>query len=421
MLLWSKPDLAEHFNADHELFQTFPAPAIGVPERVAREDVFVRVPDFAAGLGGHIGTVLASRYSKPKEVNTIPATELAGDSLMYNFVVSNTISEAALLVDFKEDRMNSELPKKLHEYTGHIVLDSTRWQAYKHRPGDIVISTSYKTGTTWMQTIVANLLYQDGKFPAPVSVMSPWLDMALAPLEPIAQALEAQTDRRFIKTHLALDGLPYFETARYVVVGRDVRDVFMSIWNHHNGYSDQLKAISREKSAALGRDFTLEFKDLHDMFSAWIEKSWYPWESSGFPYWSHLHHAQTWWDYRHLPNILLVHFTDLLDDPDKEIRRIAKHLNIVIDEQHMPGILQRISFNGMKENFGTIMPEANMLFREGAKTFMNKGTNGNWQGVLTEAELEQIKAAVKREVTPDCADWLEHGGAHRITTATAGQ
>jgi aryl sulfotransferase len=75
----------------------------------------------------------------------------------------------------------------------------------------------------------------------------------------------------------------------------------------------------------------------------------------------------------------------------------------------------------MKENFGAIMPEANMLFREGAKTFMNKGTNGNWQGVLTEAELAQCRAAVEREVTPDCADWLEHGGAHRITTATAGQ
>jgi aryl sulfotransferase len=315
--------------------------------------------------------------------------------------------------------MISELPKKLHEYTGHPVIDSTRWQAYNHRPGDIIISTSYKTGTTWMQTIVANLLYQDGAFPAPVSVMAPWLDMALAPLDQVIQAFDAQANRRFLKTHLALDGLPYFETARYVVVGRDVRDVFMSIWNHHSGYSDQLKAISQERAAAFGREYPVDFADLHQMFQVWIEKSWFDWESSGFPYWSHLHHAQTWWDYRHLPNILLVHFADLLADPEREIRRIAKHLDIAVDEQHLPAILQRISFNGMKENFGAIMPEVDALFREGAKTFMNKGTNGRWQGVLTEAELEQCRAAVEREVRADCANWLEHGGEHRITTSTA--
>src|ERR1700721_1745996 len=83
--------------------------------------------------------------------------------------------------------MISELPKKLHEYTNHVVIDSTRWQVYKHRPGDIVISTSYKTGTTWMQTIVANLIFQDGVFPAPVSVRSPWLEMALPPLAQLSQ------------------------------------------------------------------------------------------------------------------------------------------------------------------------------------------------------------------------------------------
>jgi len=312
--------------------------------------------------------------------------------------------------------MQTKLPEKLHEYTNHVVIDSTRWRVYNHRPGDIVISTSYKTGTTWMQTIVANLLYQDGAFPAPVTTMSPWLDMAFPPLDVVAQALDAQTHRRFIKTHLALDGLPYFDTARYIVVGRDIRDVFMSIWNHHSGYSDNMKAMAKERSALVGHEFPTEFADLHEMFRAWIDKSPFEWESSGYPYWSHLHHAQTWWDYRHLPNILLVHYTDLLEDPEREIRRIAQHLDIVIDEQFLPGILERISFNNMKENFNTIFPDAGQLFRGGAKTFMNKGVNGRWQGVLTEAELNACRAAVERELTPDCADWLENGGVQRITS-----
>jgi aryl sulfotransferase len=312
--------------------------------------------------------------------------------------------------------MQSELPKKLHEYTNHVILDSTRWRVYNHRPGDIIISTSYKTGTTWMQTIVANLLFQDGAFPAPVTAMSPWLDMAIPPLEDVAKALDAQTHRRFIKSHLPLDGLPYFETARYIVVGRDVRDVFMSMWNHHTGYTEDSKALFRQRAASFGAEFPTDFEDIHEMWRAWIEKSSFPWESSGYPYWSHLHHAQTWWDFRHLPNILMVHYTDLLADPEGQIRRIAKYLDIAIDEQMLRGILQRISFSGMKENFGSIMPEADHLWRGGGATFMNKGTNGRWRTVLTEAELEQCRSAIERELAPDCAAWLEHGGEHRLMT-----
>jgi aryl sulfotransferase len=309
--------------------------------------------------------------------------------------------------------MNAELPKKLHEYQNHVVLDSTRWSVYNHRPGDIIISTSYKTGTTWTQTIVANLIFQDGALPAPVDTMSPWLDMAIPPLDVISQGLEAQTHRRVIKSHLPLDGLPYFETARYIVVGRDTRDVFMSIWNHHSGYTDQLKEMMKDRAKVTGTEFP-QYENLHEMLKDWVAKSAFEWESSGFPYWSHLHHAQTWWDYRHLPNILLVHYTDLLADPEGQIRRMAKYLDIAIDEKLLPGILERISFNSMKENFNMIMPGADHAFRGGAQTFMNKGVNGRWRGVLTDAELEQCRAAVERELTPDCAAWLEHGGVERL-------
>lgn len=316
--------------------------------------------------------------------------------------------------------MNQKLPPPPREYSQHPLIDSTRWRVYNHRPGDIVISTSYKTGTTWTQTIVANLLYQDGNFPASVSDMAPWLDMALPPLEEIAEGLEAQTGRRFIKTHLPLDGMPYFETARYIVVGRDARDVFMSIFNHHTGYSDFIRGYTQEFAAGLGREFPLDFADIHDMWRLWINKSWYDWESSGYPYWSHLHHVQSWWDYRHLPNALFVHFADLLEDPEKQIRRIARHIDVTIDEEQLPGILQRISFGGMKESFHTsIMPMAPDLFKGGAQTFMNKGTNGRWRGVLTEEELAEWQAAVDRELTHDCAEWLEHGGEHRTEVAGA--
>ena len=68
------------------------------------------------------------------------------------------------------------LPPAPRVYQCHH-FDSTRWNYYRPRPDDIIIATSYKAGTTWTQAIVANLLFPDGEFPAPVSMLSPWLDI----------------------------------------------------------------------------------------------------------------------------------------------------------------------------------------------------------------------------------------------------
>jgi aryl sulfotransferase len=135
-----------------------------------------------------------------------------------------------------------------------------------------------------------------------------------------------------------------------------------------------------------------------------------PWENDGYPYWSHLHHLQSFWDFRHLPNIHLLHFADLLRDTTSEIRRLADFLGIVIDEHHLPGILERISFTSMRENFAKIEPHANLVWKGGAKTFMNKGTNGRWREVLGPEELALYDAAVQKALVPDAARWLEAGG-----------
>lgn len=309
--------------------------------------------------------------------------------------------------------MNTSTPVKSREYLNHPIIKSDRWNAYQHRPGDIVITTSYKAGTTWMQTIVANLIFQDGNFPNPVSFMSPWLDMDIEPLDEISQRLEAQEHRRFIKTHLPMDGIPYYEGIKYIHVCRDGRDVFMSLWNHHSGYSDEIGGMFQQKSEGFGRHFPLHYDDINALWSDWITKSWYDWEHDGYPYWSHFHHLQSWWDHRDLPNIHFVHFSDLLNDPETEIREIASFLDIDINEDEFPGILDRISFGSMKKNFMNIMPESSEIWKGGGNRFMNKGTNGRWRGVLSEEQLNEYQVAVARATTPDAAEWLENGKTNK--------
>ena len=118
-------------------------------------------------------------------------------------------------------------PARTREYRNHH-LDSTRWDRFVVRDDDIVVTTAYKAGTTWTQRILAALVLGPGPLPASLGELSPWIDSRfMGPLDGLIASIEAQEHRRFVKSHLALDGLRFFPEAKYIVVGRDTRDVFM--------------------------------------------------------------------------------------------------------------------------------------------------------------------------------------------------
>jgi aryl sulfotransferase len=106
------------------------------------------------------------------------------------------------------------------------------WNGFAFRDDDIFIATYAKTGTTWTQQIIAQLLFE-GADDLPVADMSPWLDLRVPPNEVKLAALAAQTHRRFIKTHLPLDALVYSPQGKYIYIARDGRDVVWSMYNHH--------------------------------------------------------------------------------------------------------------------------------------------------------------------------------------------
>src|ERR1051326_526863 len=118
-------------------------------------------------------------------------------------------------------------------------IDSTVWNDYQFRDGDIIISTYAKSGTTWMQQIISQLLF-NGDTELNTQEMSPWVDFRLPPKEVKLAALEAQTHRRFVKTHLPVEALVYSPKAKYIYIGRDGRDVLWSLYNHHSKGNDTM-------------------------------------------------------------------------------------------------------------------------------------------------------------------------------------
>jgi aryl sulfotransferase len=303
--------------------------------------------------------------------------------------------------------MPETLPQMSHIYQ-HYNIDSTRWNHFKPRGDDIIVATPPKCGTTWMQTIIVNLIFQDLQ-PHPIDQISPWLDSRPAPLGDMLDSLEAQTHRRIIKSHLPLDGLLFFSQLKYVVVGRDARDVFMSYWNHYSNFTPAAYDRFNNTPGRVGDPLPRCPENIREFWQDWISRGWFAWESQGYPTVSMLHHLQSWWEYRSLPNILLVHYNDLLSDLAGEIQRVADFLNIEVAPPMLASITDAVSFQSMKQNAKQILPDKERTFIGGAQTFINKGTNGRWRDVLTDDDLKLYEAAVTRELTPDCADWLEHG------------
>jgi len=191
----------------------------------------------------------------------------------------------------------------------------------------------------------------------------------------------------------------------------------MSTWNHVNMYTAQARAMLNSGENAPAEPFLEVPADIRDFWELWITRGAYPWESDGYPYWSHHHHARSYWDWRHLPNILFVHYNDLKADLDGQMRRIARFLDIDVPEDKWPVLVDAATFESMKRDKAALGPEMDIIFEGGSDRFLFKGTNNRWRDVLTADDLELYERAAARTLTPELKRWLELGAASGVDPA----
>lgn len=291
-------------------------------------------------------------------------------------------------------------PIKTRELHSHHI-DSTIWNDLKFRPDDIIIATYAKSGTTWMQQIVAQMMY-NGDPDLAVAEMSPWLDLRVPPKDVKLPLIEAQTHRRILKTHLPVDALVYSPQAKYIYIGRDGRDVMWSMYNHHaNGNQAYYEALN-DTPGRVGPPLLPPPADIREYWLEWMEKD-------GYPFWSFWENIRSWWQIRELPNLLLIHFNDLKRDMPGEMRRIARFLDIPIDESRWPDIVEYCTFDWMKRNATKTVPLGGAFWDGGAETFINKGVNGRWADTLTTEDSAAYEARAVKELGAECARWLMVG------------
>ncbi|KAI0808839.1 P-loop containing nucleoside triphosphate hydrolase protein [Xylaria sp. FL0064] len=297
------------------------------------------------------------------------------------------------------------MPVKTREVHQHH-MDSTAWNDFKFRPDDIIISTYPKAGTTWTQQIVSQLLHAGDETVAP-NALSPWVELRIIPRDALMQMLEAQTNRRFLKTHLPIDTLLWNPEAKYIFCGRDGRDSMWSLHNHLSAATDTFYQLINDTPGRVGPPLARPGDNPRDMFVQLLDEDDVKPEI-GWPFWSHI---RGWWEARKQPNVLLIHYSDLKADLDGEMRRIAKFLEIPeMKQEQWQAAVEHCTFDWMKAHADLSAPQqAHVAWKEGAKSFIHKGTNGRWKDVLSEDDNRQYLERAKRELGEECALWLEKG------------
>ena len=291
-------------------------------------------------------------------------------------------------------------------------LNSAHWEQYRPRPDDIVISTYPKCGTTWTQRIVSLLVFRTPE-PLPVMQVSPWIDRRSSePIEAVMARIEAQGHRRFLKSHLPFDGLPIYGEVKYIHVARDGRDACMSYHNHWSGLSAQaLEMLDRFalEDDGVGRLHPRAPADPAEHFHLWLTESAVPGEDDGWPMMSFFRFERTWWDERHRPNVLLLHYNDLKADLAGEMRRIADFLSIHVPPDLWPELVEAAEFEAMRRHGDALMGSVAESFTGGGRRFFHKGVNGRWRGVFRDEDLALYDAKVETMFSAACATWIARG------------
>ncbi|GAA1203779.1 sulfotransferase domain-containing protein [Pseudonocardia alaniniphila] len=292
-----------------------------------------------------------------------------------------------------------------------VGFDSARWDGFAFRDGDIVISAPAKCGTTWMQMICALLVFGTPDFEGDLAALSPWLDWSLEPRESVLATLGAQRHRRFIKTHTPLDGLPFDPRVTYVCVGRDPRDVGISLGNHRANIDPEAVARAREAAglahvSPAGAALSEETSE-RDRFRHWMLDDT-PVTSSHYTLRFTMHHLTTFWQARESATVVMVHYDDLKADLLGEMRRLAVRLDITVPESAWPLLARAATFEDMRKQAPRLVPNVSKAVWRDNERFFNRGVSGQWVDVLDDTDLREYAARVTEFTAPDLLEW-----AHR--------
>jgi Sulfotransferase domain len=265
-------------------------------------------------------------------------------------------------------------------------------------PNEVIITTSPKAGTTWMQQICHQLRAAsnggDMNFEE-IGQVVPWLELA-HDLQQDLSAPQYGEDRgmpRIFKTHAWQGHCP--SGCKTIVVLRDPMDVAASFYKFFENWFFDAGSLSVEA-------FCHEF---------WLARGVPTSRMNNASYFVHL---TSWYSCRDRPDVLVVCFEDLKDDLKGQVERVAKFIS---NDKHnfcqhevIQSAVERSSFAFMKEHSYMFDEKLTKLGRNEAcglpkdagmqDTKLNRGKAGTGKAKLSDELQQAIQQKWKDVVEP---------------------
>lgn len=255
------------------------------------------------------------------------------------------------------------------------LIEQNPFSGYTPGKQDVFVATYAKSGTNWMMQIAHQLLWHGkGEFDHIHSVV-PWPDAKLVPpfrhyaipLDDDSVWRAAPEHKRVIKTHFDWELIPYSPEARYIVVIRDAKDVFVS--NYHF-FKD---TVFGPAMPSVETWFRLYLSPNFPMGGSWAAN------------------AAGYWAERKRANVLVVSFREMKRDLDGIVRRVADFLDVRVPESVLATVRDQSSFSYMKridDKFGVWRmipwgPQSSMI---------RKGAQGGSSEMLSTAQQRETDA-----------------------------
>lgn len=232
------------------------------------------------------------------------------------------------------------------------------FRGYVPGPQDVFVATYPKSGTNWMLQIVHQLAHHGAGEFAHIHDVVPWPETQVlprvfhdyaVPLERADAWQDAPERLRAIKTHLNWEFLPESDVARYIMVIRDPKDVFVSSYHFF-------------RDGVLGPAMP-SVRTWYELFlrGRTLAGSWAV-------------NAASCWARRERPNVLLLSFASMKRDLPGTVRRVASFLGLSVPETVLASVCEQASFAHMRRidakfRIGKVFPwrEPGSMLRKGAQ------------------------------------------------------
>jgi hypothetical protein len=209
-------------------------------------------------------------------------------------------------------------------FVGRTVTKVLREFPKTFEPGerDVLICSYYKSGTNWTIQIAVQIAHRGRAEFEHIHDLVPWPDMSrragyAVPLD-VEPQRRASTGHRIIKTHLAIDDLPYSRAARYICVVRDAKDVFVS--SYHFTRAMVLGPLMR----SVGR---------------WLDT----FLSNDAPIGSWARHLASGWRLRDAGNVLFLTYDGMCADLGAAVDKIAAFMGVQLTPEERAAVVERSS------------------------------------------------------------------------------